>query len=270
MKAIDMTAVFPAHAEYIAFAETLADQSRKMLLAVKDHAPEIDIKSDASFVTTTDKAVETALRAMIQESYPDHGILGEEFGHINTDADFVWVLDPIDGTAAFVAGIPVYGTLIGLAWHGAPFVGVIDHPVTSDRWTGVSGRMAEHNGTPVQVRPCASVETAYATCSNADFMNDAERARFDILRKRAQYVQYGGSCYSYGVLASGRTDLAIDSGLDTFDVYAPAAIIQGAGGHVTDWNGDPLSLNMAGHVLAAGDKARLDEAVSILKVPSSE
>ncbi|MEP0048135.1 MAG: inositol monophosphatase family protein, partial [Roseobacter sp.] len=118
MKATDMTAVFPAHAEYIAFAETLADQSRKMLLAVKDHAPEIDIKSDASFVTKTDKAVETALRAMIQESYPDHGILGEEFGHINTDADFVWVLDPIDGTAAFVAGIPVYGTLIGLAWHG--------------------------------------------------------------------------------------------------------------------------------------------------------
>ncbi|MEP5759297.1 MAG: inositol monophosphatase family protein [Litoreibacter sp.] len=260
-----MTTNFPAHAEYLAFAETLADQSRKMLLAVKDKAPEIDIKSDASFVTTTDKAVETALREMIQGTYPDHGILGEEFDNINIDADFVWVLDPIDGTAAFVAGIPVYGTLIGLAWQGRPYVGVIDHPITSDRWVGVAGKMAEHNGVPVRVRPCASVETAYATCSNADFMNDAERARFDILRKRAQYVQYGGSCYSYGVLASGRTDFSIDSGLDSFDVYAPAAVIQGAGGYITDWNGNALTLSMAGNVLAAGDKARLDEAVSILK-----
>lgn len=260
-----MTANFPPHAEYLAFAETLADQSRKMLLAVKGTAPEIDIKSDASFVTTTDKAVETALRAMIQEAYPDHGILGEEFDNINVDAEFVWVLDPIDGTAAFVAGIPVYGTLIGLAWHGQPYVGVIDHPVTSDRWTGVSGKMAAHNGSPIRVRPCASVESAYATCSNADFMTDAERARFDVLRKRAQYVQYGGSCYSYGVLASGRTDLAIDSGLDSFDIYAPAAVIQGAGGYVTDWNGAPLTLDMAGPVLAAGDKARLDEAVAILR-----
>ena len=163
-----MTTDFPAHAEYLAFAETLADQSRRMLLAVKGSAPEVDIKSDASFVTTTDKAVETALRAMIQENYPDHGILGEEFDNINIDADFVWVLDPIDGTAAFVAGIPVYGTLIGLAWQGQPYVGVIDHPITSDRWTGVSGRMVEHNGTQVRVRACASVETAYATCSNAD------------------------------------------------------------------------------------------------------
>ena len=263
-----MISDFPSHAEYLAFAETLADQSRKILLAVKGTEPEIEIKSDASFVTNTDKAVETALRALIQENYPDHGILGEEFNNVKIDAEFVWVLDPIDGTAAFVAGIPVYGTLIGLAWRGQPYVGVIDHPVTLDRWTGVSGIMAAHNGTPIQVRPCASVENAYTTCSNADFMNETERARFDVLRKRVQYVQYGGSCYSYGVLASGRTDLAIDSGLDTFDVYAPAAVIQGAGGYVTDWNGNPLKLNMAGHVIAAGDKARLAEAVTYLREES--
>lgn len=260
-----MIADFPPHAEYLSFAETLADQSRQMLLAAKDKAPEIDIKSDASFVTTTDKAVEMALREMIQKTYPEHGILGEEFDNINIDADLVWVLDPIDGTAAFVAGIPVYGTLIGLAWKGQPFAGVIDHPVTADRWTGVAHMMASHNGVPIRVRSCPSVETAYATCSNADFMSEEERARFEALRRRAQYVQYGGSCYSYGVLASGRTDLAVDSGLDSFDVYAPAAVIQGAGGHITDWNGDPLTLDMAGHVLAAGDKARLDEAVSILQ-----
>ena len=145
-----MTPDFPPHNDFLKFSEELANQSRKMLLAVKDKAPEVDIKSDASFVTTTDKAVETALRAMIQEKYPTHGILGEEFENININADFVWVLDPIDGTAAFVAGIPVYGTLIGLAWRERPYIGVIDHPVTADRWVGVSGRMAEHNGAPIQ------------------------------------------------------------------------------------------------------------------------
>ena len=260
-----MTPDFPPHNDFLKFSEELANQSRKMLLAVKDKAPEVDIKSDASFVTTTDKAVETALRAMIQEKYPTHGILGEEFENININADFVWVLDPIDGTAAFVAGIPVYGTLIGLAWRGRPYIGVIDHPVTADRWVGVSGRMAEHNGAPIHVRQRASLETAYASCSNSDFMTEEELARFTVLRKRAQYVQYGGSCYSYGVLASGRTDLAIDSGLDPFDVYACAAVIEGAGGFVTDWNGNPITFEMAGHVVAAGDKARLEDAIHILQ-----
>jgi histidinol phosphatase-like enzyme (inositol monophosphatase family) len=255
----------PNHTEFLAFAEKLADRSRAMLLEAKDKAPEVDIKSDASFVTTTDKAVETALREMILDTYPDHGILGEEFGNLNIDADLVWVLDPIDGTAAFVAGIPVYGTLIGLAWKGKPFIGVIDHPVTDDRWTGVSHVLALHNGTPIKVRNCASLETAYTTCSNSDFMNDAELTRFTVLRKRAQYVQYGGSCYSYGVMASGRTDLAVDSGLDPFDVYASAAVIEGAGGYMTDWNGKALSFDMAGHVVAAGDKARLEDAIAILQ-----
>ena len=260
-----MSSQRPSHTEFLAFAEKLADRSRAMLLEAKDKAPEVDIKSDASFVTTTDKAVETALREMILETYPDHGILGEEFDNLNLDADLVWVLDPIDGTAAFVAGIPVYGTLIGLAWKGKPFVGVIDHPVTDDRWTGVSHLLARHNGTPIKVRSCASVETAYATCSNSDFMSEDELARFTVLRKRAQYVQYGGSCYAYGVLASGRTDLAVDSGLDPFDVYASAAVIEGAGGYMTDWNGNPLSFDMAGHVIAAGDKARLEDAIAILR-----
>lgn len=260
-----MNTDFPAHVEFLAFAERLADQSGKMLLAVKDTILEVDIKSDASFVTTTDKSIETALRAIILETYPDHGILGEEFENLNLDADYVWVLDPIDGTAAFVAGIPVYGTLIGLAYKGRPYIGVINHPITSDRWVGVSGRMAEHNGTPVRVRSCASVETAYATCSNPDFMNEDELTRFTVLRKRVQYVQYGGSCYSYGVLASGRTDLSIDSGLEPFDVYASAAIIEGAGGFMTDWSGNPITFDMEGHVIGAGDKARLDDAINLLQ-----
>ncbi|MCZ4353802.1 inositol monophosphatase [Roseovarius aestuarii] len=254
----------PDHTEFLAFAETLADISRDMLLKAAKQKLDIEIKADASFVTTTDKAVETALRTRILETYPDHGILGEEFPSVNTDAEFVWVLDPIDGTAPFIAGIPVYGTLISLAWKGAPWLGVIDHPVTSDRWTGVAHEFARHNGTPVKVRTCGALEQALVTCSNADFMAADARARFDVIRKRAQYVQYGGSCYAYGVMASGRTDLGVDGGMDAFDVYAPAAVILGAGGHFCDWQGQPLSFDMDGHVLAAGDKSLLDEALAIL------
>ncbi len=260
-----MSSDLPPYEEFLAFAERLADQSREMLLTASATDPDVEIKPDASYVTSTDKAVEIALRDMIELEYPDHGILGEEFENTNTDAEFVWVLDPIDGTAAFVAGIPVHGSLIALAWNGAPYVGVIEQPMTRDRWVGVAGEMAQFNGKPIRTRACTSIETALTTCSNADFMNAGDRAKFDQVRHRAQYVQYGGSCYSYGVLASGRTDLALDGGFDAFDIYAPAAVITGAGGFVTDWNGNPLSFDMKGNVLAAGDKSRLDEVISIVK-----
>ena len=265
-----MNTEIPPYAEFLSFAERLADLSRAMLLDASRRKPEVEIKQDASFVTATDKAVEAALRAEIEKTYPDHGILGEEFDNTNLDAEFVWVLDPIDGTAAFVAGIPVYGSLIALAWRGTPWLGVIEHPMTADRWVGVTDTLATFNGAPVRVRPCASLEVAYATCSNRDFMSAGDQQRFDRIRRRAQYVQYGGSCYSYGVLASGRTDIAIDGGLDAFDIYAPAAVITGAGGSVTDWQGRPLSFDMSGTVLAAGDRARLDEVISILALPPDD
>lgn len=253
------------HAEFLSFAELLADRSRAMLLEASVRAPDVEIKPDASFVTATDKAVEAALREMIGDKYPDHGILGEEFESTNLDAEFVWVLDPIDGTAPFIAGIPVFGSLIGLAWNGAPYLGVIEHPLTAERWVGVAGQFARFNGRPIRVRSCASMAAVLATCSNRDFMRPEDQVRFDRVRERVQYVQYGGSCYSYGVLASGRTDLALDGGLSAFDIYAPAAVITGAGGFVTDWSGGALSFDMSGTVLAAGDRERLEDAIAILQ-----
>ena len=260
-----MTSDLPPHSEFLSFAETLADRSRSMLLEASRLEPDVEIKPDASFVTATDKAVEVALREMIADAFPDHGVLGEEFENTNTDAEFVWVLDPIDGTAAFVAGIPVYGSLIALAWQGAPYLGVIEHPMTNERWVGVTGEFALFNGTPVRTRSCPSMGVAFATCSNRDFMSTSQQEKFDRVRERVQYVQYGGSCYSYGVLASGRTDLALDGGLDAFDIYAPTAVITGAGGFVTDWEGEVLSFDMHGTVLAAGDKARLEDTIAILQ-----
>ncbi|MEM7060139.1 MAG: inositol monophosphatase family protein, partial [Pseudomonadota bacterium] len=197
-------------ARIVSFAERLADESRAILNEVAGQIPDVTIKADDSYVTETDKRIETRLREIIDAEFPEHGILGEEHGARDLDAEYVWVLDPIDGTAPFIAGIPVYGTLIGLAHHAKPWLGVIDHPATSDRWVGISGHWATHNGQPVRTRGCTELSSALMTNSNPDFFEPAEREAFDALRTRVHYTQYGASCYAYGVLASGRTDLAID------------------------------------------------------------
>lgn len=250
--------------DLIGFAEKLADCSRALLLPASKLDRAVQIKSDASLVTETDLLIETRMREMIDATYPHHGVLGEEHGTRDLDAEYVWVLDPIDGTSAFVAGIPVYGTLIGLARNGRPFLGVIDHPATDERWVGISGQMARMNGKDVRVRACDGVSRAFLTNSNPDFLTEDEAERFNAVKQKAICTQYGGSCYSYAMLATGRTDLAIDSGLDPFDIYAPAAIIEGAGGHVSDWTGAPLSLDWHGQVIAGGDEKCLAEARSLL------
>ncbi|MEM7746214.1 MAG: inositol monophosphatase family protein [Pseudomonadota bacterium] len=249
----------------VTFAERLADESRSILQEVSGMTPAVDIKADQSYVTETDRRIETRLREMIEAEYPEHGIMGEEHGSRDLDAEFVWVLDPIDGTAPFVAGIPVYGTLIGLARQASPWLGIIDHPATSDRWVGVSGEWATRNGERVHTRPCADFEPALMTNSNPDFFSPPERAAFDALRARVRYTQYGGSCYAYGVLASGRTDLAVDGGLDPFDIFAPAAVVEGAGGVITDWSGERFTLDWRGLVLASGDAELHARALAFLR-----
>ncbi len=250
--------------EFVAFADRLADISRKMLRRAAAQAPEVSIKADASYVTETDRQVEQRLREVISETYPTHGILGEEWGSERLDSEFVWVLDPIDGTAAFIAGIPVHGTLIALTQNGAPYIGVIDHPMTRERLAGAVGSGAKRNGSPIRTRPCTELSGALMTCSNPDFMSPEERARFCRLRGTVQYTQYGGSCYAYGVLAVGRTDLAVDCGLEPVDIMAPAAIIIAAGGAVSDWDGAPINIAWKGHVAAAGDRTALDLALHML------
>lgn len=249
----------------VRFAERLADESRAILREVAGKTPVVDLKADQSYVTETDRQIEARLREIIDAEHPEHGILGEEHGSRDLDAEFVWVLDPIDGTAPFIAGIPVYGTLIGLARGGRPWLGVIDHPATSDRWVGVSGKWATQNGAPVRTRRCSDPTSALMTNSNPDFFAASERTSFDTLRARVRYTQYGGSCYAYGVLASGRTDLAADGGLDTFDIFAPAAVIEGAGGVITDWSGQRFTLDWQGLVLAAGDPDLHARALTLLR-----
>lgn len=251
--------------ELLAFAERLADEARKLLAAAALDAVRPDVKADNSYVTATDRLIESRLRELIADAHPGHGVLGEEFGADGLGADHVWVLDPLDGTAPFVAGIPVYGTLIGLARHGSPWIGVMDYPATGDRWTGLDGVLARRNGTPVRTRPCPDLSAALVTCSNPDFFSAPDRARLARVRGRVQYTLYGASSYAFGLLAAGRTDLAVDSGLKPYDVFAPAAVISGAGGRITQWSGAPLDLTTAGSFLSTADPTRHQEVLDLLR-----
>ena len=251
--------------ELLSFANDLADVSRFLLQRAVSIKPKVEVKNDLTFVTQTDKEVEFELRNIIERKFPEHGILGEELGPKNLNAEFVWILDPIDGTAPFIASIPVYGSLIALAWRGSPLLGIIEQPATNDRWAGIANKIALHNELPTKVRPCHNLKQAFATCSNPDFMTETQYVLFEKVKKQTRYVQYGGACFAYGSLASGNTDLAIDAGLKSYDLFAPAAIISGAGGLVSDWNGRPLKLDMTGEVIACGDPRVHVSALKILR-----
>lgn len=285
-----MTNTLDAH---IAFAQGLADEARKMYApylrdsvyadsgnasasasasadasadAATPRPPRTEIKPDRSLVTALDQAIEAHLRERIEAAYPQHGIYGEEGGTVRLDAEYVWVLDPIDGTAPFLAGVPVFGTLIALMQRGTPVLGVMDFPATGDRWVGAAGRPTLHHGVPCHTRACAQLGDAMLSTSNPDFYAPDELPAFQALRERTRWRIYGGCCLAYGLLAAGRTDIAIDARLALYD-YAPfIPVIQGAGGVITDWNGRPLGLdNPASRILAAGDPERHRQALQLVR-----
>ena len=252
--------------EFSAFAQTLADAARALFAPHIGLAPRVEIKADHSLVTALDRAIEARLCELIESRFPGHGIYGEEQGQQRLDAEWVWVIDPIDGTAPFIAGVPVFGSLIALLWRGHPVLGVMDFPVTQDRWLGVLGQPTLHRGRPCRTRDCERLDQAMLTTSNPDFYSAAQRPAFEALRSRTRWRIYGGCCLSYGLLASGRTDVAIDAGFKLYD-YAPfVPVLAGAGGVITDWAGRALSLhNPAQCIVAAGDVRRHREALGLIE-----
>ena len=251
------------------FAARMADETGRMLrahrtLARGQHAS-FDTKADASPVTEIDRRIEAHMRDMIAAAFPQHGILGEEFAPERLDAEFVWVIDPIDGTKQFIVGAPVYGTLISLTCAGRPVIGIIDHPVTNERWAGAAGRPTTLNDQPVGVRACARLSDAVMSCSNPETIPPEGRAGWERVRAATQWRIYGASCYAYASLASGRVDLSVDSGGHReVDYCALVPVVEGAGGVITDWEGRPLTIRSGTSILAAGDRARHAEALRLL------
>lgn len=251
--------------DLIEIAHSLADAASAIIRGYFRTLVEVDDKADASPVTIADREAEAAMRRLINAAVPDHGIYGEEYGPENTDAEWVWVLDPVDGTKAFITGKPSFGTLIALLHHGRPVLGIIDQPILAERWLGVAGQPATMNGKPVRVRHCPDLAHAALYSTGPEIFKGAELAAFDRLRGAVKLTRFGADCYAYGLVALGFVDLVVESTLQPYDYLAMGPIIEGAGGRVTDWEGQPLGLNSDGRVVAAGD-ARLHQAtLAILK-----
>ena len=248
----------------IPFAERLADAAGAAIRPYFRAPFAVETKADLSPVTAADRASETAIRQLIEAHYPDHGIIGEEFGSVREEARYVWVLDPIDGTRAFIAGRPLFGTLIALLDTGVPVLGIIDQPIAGDRWVGATGRQTLFNGSPAATRQCSVLAGAYVGTTSPQAFEPADFERFEQLRTGAREVLYGGDCHNYGLLASGWLDLVVESGLKLHDFAALVPVVEGAGGVMRDWSGLPLHSGSDGRVIAAGDAGLLAGVVAAL------
>ncbi|XP_057493625.1 bifunctional phosphatase IMPL2, chloroplastic [Actinidia eriantha] len=259
------------------FAEVgneLADAAGEVIRKYFRKSFDILDKDDLSPVTIADKTAEESMASIIRANFPSHAIYGEENGWSCKEkfAEYVWVLDPIDGTKSFITGKPLFGTLIALLHGGKPIMGIINQPVLRERWIGISGRKTMLNGQEVSTRNCAKLPQAYLyTTSPHLFSGDAEVA-FARVRNKVKVPLYGCDCYAYALLASGFVDLVIESGLKPYDFLSLIPVIEGAGGVITDWKGHQLqweasidSPATSFNVLAAGDKQLHQQALDSLQ-----
>ena len=223
-------------------------------------------KDDASPVTLADRAAEEAMRRILTAEVPQDGVHGEEFGITEGRTGRQWVLDPIDGTVGFLAGRPLFGTLIALLVDGFPVLGVIDQPILGERWLGVTGQPTTLNGLPVRTRPCRDLKDAAIATTGPHYFGDHDGEHFMALAARTDHKRMvmGGDCYNYAMLASGHLDLVCEAGLKLHDFAALVPVVEGAGGTMADWNGEPLHAGSSGHVIALGDQARLEDVVEAL------
>jgi inositol-phosphate phosphatase/L-galactose 1-phosphate phosphatase/histidinol-phosphatase len=249
---------------FIALAHALADASGTIIRRHYRTNVQVDDKPDSSPVTIADRDAETAMRALIGKAFPAHGIIGEEHGADRPGAEWVWVLDPVDGTKAFISGRPLFGTLIALCRDGVPVVGVIDCPALNERWVGAAGRPTLHQGVPVRTRDCPVLGLATLSNTSPHMFSGTDLVRFERVRQAVKLPLYGGDCHSYGLVASGFIDLVIEAGLKVYDWAAIVPVIEGAGGLVTDWRGRRLALDAAGDVIAAGDARAHTAALALL------
>lgn len=255
-------------------ANKLADAAGNVIRQYFRKRFDIIDKEDLSPVTIADRAAEEAMISIIRESLPSHAIYGEENGWQCTEksADYVWVLDPIDGTKSFITGKPLFGTLIALLHRGKPILGVIDQPILKERWVGINGRTTKLNGEEISTRNCPKLSQAYLyTTSPHLFSGDAEVA-FARVRDKVKVPLYGCDCYAYALLASGHVDLVVESGLKPYDFLSLIPVIEGAGGVITDWKGNELSWEASStsqptsfNVVAAGNKQLHQQTVECLE-----
>jgi len=251
------------------FVHELATVSGQAILPFFRTALGVEDKSrGAAFdpVTAADRAAEQAMRTLIRRAFPSHGVRGEEFADESPDADYVWVLDPIDGTKSFIAGMPAWGTLIGLLRHDQPVYGMMHQPFIGERFYG-DGAQARYRGPAgnrkLMTRACRGLGEAILLTTSPRLMGAADRALYAEVEERVRLARYGGDCYAYCMVAAGHVDLVIETNLNEYDIMPLIPVVEGAGGIVTNWEGG--SDLTGGRVVAAGDRRAHEEALKVLQ-----
>ncbi|WP_026607886.1 histidinol-phosphatase [Methylocapsa acidiphila] len=264
-----MTAV-----DFAAFVERLGDVASDMLLPffrTALSARDKNIGGSFDPVTEADHAAETAMRRLIERTFPHHGVIGEEFGSVRSDAEYVWVLDPIDGTKSFIAGLPIWGSLIGLLHNGRPTYGMMVQPFTQERFIGDGAgavwRGPGHDHKIIErkltARSCEDLGKATLLTTSPSLYAEPQLEAFRRVEAQTRLSRYSGDCYAFAMLAAGHVDCVIESGLKTYDIAPLIPIIEGAGGVVTDWKGGDAT--GGGDVVACGDRKLHEQALKLLR-----
>jgi inositol-phosphate phosphatase/L-galactose 1-phosphate phosphatase/histidinol-phosphatase len=247
-------------AEFAAFANHLADESGAFIRPLFRRKIDVISKADESPVTEADRGAERVMRALINERFPDHGIVGEEYGAENADTEWVWHLDPIDGTKSFITGSAQFASLIALCRHGKPVVGIINQPVNNERWIGIEGQQTTFNGEPISTRACAELDDATLYTWGAECLLGDNADQMQSLVSKVNLTRFSADGYAYGLLALGFVDVVADEGMSPHDYLALAPVVKGAGGLISDWEGREIEYGVGERTLAVGD-ARLQSAV---------
>jgi inositol-phosphate phosphatase/L-galactose 1-phosphate phosphatase/histidinol-phosphatase len=251
--------------EFAGFFDRMADAAGHIALEYFRTDLAIDEKDDHSPVTRADREIEAKLREIICAEYPAHGIVGEEYGCEKENAEFVWYIDPIDGTKSFAIGRPLFGTIIGLTHAGRPVAGLVDQAFTKERWFGIAGASTTHNCRRVKVAAPRNLAAARLYVgAPSTFREKKCFAAYEAMCQKAKWTQFSGDCYAYGLLASGWIDLVIECDLKAHDVVGIVPIILGAGGIISDWNGRDVDAKMDGTVVAASSKELAMQALDVL------
>ena len=255
---------------FLTLALQMADEAGQIARRHFRQKMAVEIKKDDSPVSIADREIERRIREMLAAHVPDHAILGEEEGGDISAAEegWAWVIDPIDGTRAFLAGVPTFGTLIALCYDGTPVLGILDQPILRERWVGMAGEPTTLNGLPVRTRPCLLLSDATFSTTSAFLFRVSDQENIRAIADSVRSTVYGKDCLAYGLLAGGWIDLVVESGLKAHDILALVPIIEGAGGVLARWDGMPLSIDKCRNgidVIAAGDESLLTAAQIILR-----
>lgn len=252
--------------QFAYFVEELADAARSIAVTYFRNLGSVEYKGDGSPVTIADRETETMIRQMIVDRYPAHGVMGEEYGQIPSNGPWSWVIDPIDGTRSFITGRPMFGCLIALLYENQPVLGIIDMPVLNERWLGVTGKPSLHDGNRCESSSTQHIAEATVFATSIDMFTNSERRQFEHLSTAARFRSFGADCYAYGLLASGYADIVMEADMSIHDFLALVPIIEGSGGCISDWHGEPLDISSGRQVLATANPTLHQQCLAMIGV----